>query len=147
MAGDQDAYQGPESSFLDSVLERRRGIPITLSVVYVEVAGRIGLHASGIGFPGHFLAKVESDGAEAIVDSFHGCVLSREDCEARLLQMTGQPMPLDEGLEDARAGDAGCVAGCQEAFHTGLRHLGDDLHHGWDVLVGGQHREVRRWLA
>jgi regulator of sirC expression with transglutaminase-like and TPR domain len=99
--GNHDAYQDPENSFLDSVLERRRGIPITLSVVYVEVAGRIGLHASGIGFPGHFLAKVESDGAEAIVDSFHGCVLSRKDCEARLLQLTGQPTPLDEAMFEA----------------------------------------------
>ncbi len=82
--GNQREFEDPRNSFLNEVLDRRLGIPITLSLVYVEVARRIGLEAYGISFPGHFLAKVVGE-RDIVVDAFFGRVLSLEECEERLL--------------------------------------------------------------
>jgi regulator of sirC expression with transglutaminase-like and TPR domain len=82
--GNTECYDDPRNSFLNDVLDRRRGIPITLSLVYTEVARRASLPAYGVGFPGHFLARVDGE-AGVVVDAFHGCVLSPSDC-ARLLE-------------------------------------------------------------
>jgi regulator of sirC expression with transglutaminase-like and TPR domain len=71
--GNRDDYYDPKNSFLNDVLDRRLGIPISLSVVYVEVARRAGVQASGVGFPGHFLVRVERDAGEpVVVDPFSG---------------------------------------------------------------------------
>lgn len=98
-AGNQEQYDDPRNSFLDEVLARRRGIPITLSILYVEVARQLGLEAYGIGFPGHFLAKVvgvsDVPSGEIIVDPFFGRVLSLEDCADRLRAAAGDDVPLD----------------------------------------------------
>lgn len=96
--GNQAQYDDLRNSFLDQVLARRRGLPITLSILYVEVARQLGLEAYGVGFPGHFLAKVigGSDATgEIIVDPFFGRVLSREDCMERLRAATGESVPFD----------------------------------------------------
>jgi regulator of sirC expression with transglutaminase-like and TPR domain len=80
--GNRDKYDDPSNSFLNEVLERRTGIPITLAVVYMEVARRAGLHIDGVNFPGHFLMRF----APLILDPFHrGARLSENDCR-RLLQ-------------------------------------------------------------
>ena len=81
--GNRDDYYDPRNSFLNAVLERRTGIPITLCIVYVEVARRLALDAHGVGFPGHFLAKVVGE-REIVVDAFDGLILTRDDCAARL---------------------------------------------------------------
>lgn len=83
-AGNAECYDDPRNSFLNDVLDRRCGIPITLSLVYTEVARRVSLPAHGVGFPGHFLARVDGE-AGVVVDAFHGRVLSEPDC-ARLLE-------------------------------------------------------------
>ncbi len=85
-AGNQLDYYDPRNSFLNHVLDRRVGIPITLSVVYMEVGRRAGLDVEGVGLPGHFLVRVHewNDAGDRIVDPFHGAVLSREDCQDRL---------------------------------------------------------------
>ncbi|HET9532817.1 MAG TPA: transglutaminase-like domain-containing protein [Blastocatellia bacterium] len=70
--GNNDNYYDPRNSFLNDVIDRRTGIPITLSVVYMEVARRIGLSIKGVGFPGHFLAKYTAGGREIFVDPFNG---------------------------------------------------------------------------
>ena len=89
-AGDRDDFEDPRNSFLDEVLERRRGIPISLSLVYVEVARRAGLTAWGIGFPGHFLAKVGQGGRSLVVDPYNaGAILSADDLDARLAGLFG----------------------------------------------------------
>lgn len=96
--GNQEQYDDPRNSFLDQVLVRRRGLPITLSILYVEIARQLGLEAYGIGFPGHFLAKVVGLGdtsPELIVDPFFGRVLSLEDCMDRLRAAAGEPVPFD----------------------------------------------------
>ena len=80
--GNRERYDDPSNSFLNDVLDRRTGIPITLAVVYMEVARRAGLHVDGVNFPGHFLMRF----TPLILDPFHrGARLSENDCR-RLLQ-------------------------------------------------------------
>lgn len=96
--GNQEQYDDLRNSFLDQVLVRRRGLPITLSVLYVEIARQLGLEAYGVGFPGHFLAKVVGLGESAqelIVDPFFGQVLTVEDCMERLRAAAGEHVPFD----------------------------------------------------
>ncbi len=96
--GNQEQYDDLRNSFLDQVLLRRRGLPITLSILYVEIARQLGLEAYGVGFPGHFLAKVVGLGEatpELIVDPFFGRVLSLEDCMERLRAAAGEHVPFD----------------------------------------------------
>jgi len=97
--GNQERYDDPRNSFLDEVLIRKRGLPITLSVLYVEVARLLGYEAYGIGFPGHFLSKIVgvSDVAEReiIVDPFFGRILSLEDCAERIRAAAGDHIDLD----------------------------------------------------
>src|SRR5207244_1825351 len=76
------------NSFLNDVLDRRTGIPITLAVVYLEVARRLGLTLLGVGFPGHFLVK-HPGAPELIIDPFFAQVLSPRDCEQRLQAALG----------------------------------------------------------
>jgi regulator of sirC expression with transglutaminase-like and TPR domain len=83
--GNQEHYYDPRNSFLNEVIDRRLGIPITLSILYIEVASRIGLPVQGVGFPGHFLVKCAAGGREVFIDPFHGGeALSADDCVARL---------------------------------------------------------------
>lgn len=96
--GNREQYDDPRNSFLDVVLERRLGIPITLSVVYLEVARRVGLEAAGIGFPGHFLAKVSAADGEIVVDPFYGSVLDEAECEQRLRQVAGPEARLEPAM-------------------------------------------------
>jgi regulator of sirC expression with transglutaminase-like and TPR domain len=70
--GNTADYYDPRNSFLDEVLARRTGIPITLSVVYVEVARRLGVRASPVSFPGHFLVCIDDERQRLVIDPFHG---------------------------------------------------------------------------
>jgi regulator of sirC expression with transglutaminase-like and TPR domain len=89
-AGNCDDFNDPRNSFLDQVLERRVGIPISLSLVYIEVARRAGVAAWGVGFPGHFLVKLGHGGGSLVVDPFNeGAVLSADDLDARLAGIFG----------------------------------------------------------
>ena len=84
--GNANDYHDPDNSYLNRVIERRLGIPVTLSVLYLEIAGQVGLPASGIGFPGHFLVRHDLPGGALVVDVFAGArVLSQEELEYRLL--------------------------------------------------------------
>jgi regulator of sirC expression with transglutaminase-like and TPR domain len=91
LRGNEAAYSDPRNSFLNEVLDRRLGIPITLSLVYMEVARRLGLPLAGVGFPGHVLVKyVSPSGAEVFVDAFNGGeMLSADECVARYRARTG----------------------------------------------------------
>ena len=78
--GNRDDYYDPKNSFLNQVLERKLGIPITLSILYMEVAQRVGVALDGVGFPGHFLVKYAHNGVEIFIDPFQqGEIKSRED--------------------------------------------------------------------
>lgn len=80
--GNADHYYDPRNSFLNEVLDRRMGIPITLSAVYLEVGRRIGLRLQGVGMPGHFLVKYVGPDEELVIDPFGGGgILSPADCQ------------------------------------------------------------------
>lgn len=91
-AGNQNQYNDPRNSFLNEVLDRRTGIPISLAVVYMEVARRAGLHIDGVNFPRHFLLRAPLEpagdgpaGEDLIIDPFHGgALLSEADCRQLL---------------------------------------------------------------
>ena len=104
-AGNRDRYDDPRNSFLNEVLERRTGIPITLAVVYLEVARRAGLRVAGINFPGHFLLRASDDASTpggsdfVIIDPFHGgALLSEVDCRELLRQHVGYEAAFDRSL-------------------------------------------------
>ena len=105
-SGNRQYYDDPRNSFLNEVLDRRTGIPISLAVVYLEVARRAGVQVSGINFPGHFLlrAPLPSGGASSgeqffIIDPFHGGArLSEVDCRELLRQHVGEEAAFDRSL-------------------------------------------------
>lgn len=91
-------YQDPRNSYLNQVLDRRTGIPITLSLVYLEVGWRAGLTLEGISFPGHFLVKMPLEGGMVILDPFsRGASLGIADLQARLRQLKVAPSIADLG--------------------------------------------------
>ncbi|MDB5324613.1 MAG: hypothetical protein JWM57_182 [Phycisphaerales bacterium] len=84
-SGNADDYYNPANSHLPDVLETKRGLPITLSLVYKVVAEKLGLVVHGVGLPGHFVASVETDEGTMFVDCYdHGRVLTAEDCQNRV---------------------------------------------------------------
>jgi regulator of sirC expression with transglutaminase-like and TPR domain len=96
LRGNREDYYDPRNSFLNDVLDRGLGIPITLSIVYMEVARRVGFPLSGVGMPGHFLLKhYRENGQEILIDCFNrGEVLSRQDCQSRLDEIYSGEMTL-----------------------------------------------------
>ncbi|MDX1673948.1 MAG: tetratricopeptide repeat protein [Longimicrobiales bacterium] len=83
--GNADAYQDPRNSFLNDVLDRRLGIPITLGIVTLEVGWRVGLPLEGINFPGHFLVRYGGEVARLLVDPFDAGRIRWEDEAQSLL--------------------------------------------------------------
>ena len=82
--GNEEECDDPRNSFLNDVLDRKKGIPITLSLVYMELARRHGLPVWGVSFPGHFLVKYAADSGEIIIDPFNtAAVMTRQDCDER----------------------------------------------------------------
>jgi regulator of sirC expression with transglutaminase-like and TPR domain len=97
--GNRDDYYDPKNSFLNDVIERKRGLPITLSILYMEVGQRIGLAIDGVGFPGHFLVKTKSADDEIVIDPFNaGDVKSLEELQALLDQIYGGKVRLHRDL-------------------------------------------------
>ncbi len=84
-AGNVNNYYDPRNSYLHEVLAMRRGIPITLALLYIELATQIGLSARGVSFPGHFLVKLRAGKGEVVIDPLTGQSLSRAELEERLL--------------------------------------------------------------
>ena len=83
-SGNFNDYYNPDNSYLHKVMSTRRGIPISLAVIYMELAQQIGLDVKGISFPGHFLMKLSIKTGDIILDPFNGASLSREEIEERL---------------------------------------------------------------
>ncbi len=107
-SGNEHNYADPRNSFLNDVIERRLGIPITLSLLFLEVAKRVGIQAAGIGLPGHFIVRIQvgnvgnvgiegdANGFVLYLDPFHrGALLSEEDCKARVQTVTQGRLPFD----------------------------------------------------
>ncbi len=91
--GNREDYYDPRNSFLNEVLSQRLGIPITLSLVYIEVAKRLGIPLVGVGMPGHFLVR-HREIEELFIDPFYGGILlSEEECAQRLREVTRSSVP------------------------------------------------------
>lgn len=105
-SGNIDEYYDPRNSYLNEVIERRTGIPITLSILYLEVGKRLGLNLKGVSFPGHFLVKLSVKRGQLVLDPFTG---GEAQSEADLRQRLAQVLPsekaeqaqLDQYLEPA----------------------------------------------
>ncbi|MBE7451237.1 MAG: hypothetical protein HS111_20780 [Kofleriaceae bacterium] len=95
LRGDEDEYDDPENSFLPRVLERRLGLPILLSIVYLEVARRAAVPLDGLALPGHFVVgQRQDDGAVVVIDPFAGGrVLAWPEVEALVARAGGQLTP------------------------------------------------------
>jgi regulator of sirC expression with transglutaminase-like and TPR domain len=109
--GNARDYYDPRNSYLNDVLERRTGIPITLSVLYMELGRRLGLAVEGVSFPGHFLVRVQLRGGTMVLDPFlGGAPQSEAELRARLKRVIPEgvaddvpvaELPLDQFLEPA----------------------------------------------
>src|SRR5688500_4385668 len=69
--GDANSYYDPRNAYLNEVIDRRAGLPISLSIIFLHVAARLGLSAAGVGLPGHYVVKVQFELNEVYVDPFH----------------------------------------------------------------------------
>ena len=103
-AGNSTNYGDPRNSFLNEVLDRRTGIPISLAVVYIEVARRAGLDVEGVNFPGHFLVRSRGQSGydtseDLIIDAFHsGAILSEDACRVLVRRHEGEDATLEPHL-------------------------------------------------
>jgi regulator of sirC expression with transglutaminase-like and TPR domain len=139
--GNVNDYYDPDNSYVSVVLHSRRGIPISLAVLWLELAQGLGLAARGIGFPAHFLVKVNLPHGQVVIDPFTGQSLSREELSARLepfLESHGQP----GAPEDIPLGRYLQVAPPREIIARMLRNL-KEIHRNqadWQRLVAVQDR-------
>jgi hypothetical protein len=129
--GDTLDYYDPRNSFLDDVLDRGVGIPITLSVLMIEVAARVGVELQGIGLPGHFVVG-ELDGVARIparfFDPFHGgTVLDAEGCRELVSRLAGGPVaiPAEAWYPSSNASILDRMLNNQKAYWMGLTRTGD----------------------
>lgn len=99
LRGNEEDYFDPRNSYLNQVLDRRLGIPISLSVIYMEVAKRINFTVQGIGFPEHFLMKHVAGVREIIIDAFHlGRILTLNDCQELLDKLHNGAVTMNASL-------------------------------------------------
>jgi regulator of sirC expression with transglutaminase-like and TPR domain len=102
--GNTEDYYDPKNSYLNQVIERKTGIPISLSVLYRAVAHRLGLEMEGVNLPAHFMLRVDRGDETIFVDPFHaGALLDRQGCERRVAELIGRPVVLSD-LEIAPCG-------------------------------------------
>ena len=126
-AGNVNHFYDPNNSYLHAVLATRRGIPITLAVLYIELASQIGLTARGVSFPGHFLVKLRMPQGEVVIDPFTGHSLSRDELDELLA-----PYKRNRGLQgefDAPLGLFLQTATAREVLARMLRNL-KEVHRG-----------------
>jgi regulator of sirC expression with transglutaminase-like and TPR domain len=134
-AGNVNDYYDPGNSHLNTVLRTRRGIPISLAVIYIELATQIGLVARGVSFPGHFLIKLRMPEGEVVIDPFSGQSLSREELDELLV-----PHRRDHGLTgefDAPLGLFLQTAPARDVLARMLRNL-KEIHRSaqdWPRLI------------
>jgi regulator of sirC expression with transglutaminase-like and TPR domain len=96
LRGDEHGTTDLRNSYLPDVLERRLGIPVTLAVVWLEVARRLGLPGAGVGLPLHFVARCETAQGPIFIDAFHGEVLDEEGCRSLVAKSAGRPIEVPD---------------------------------------------------
>lgn len=140
--GNINDYYDPDNSYLNVVLRTRRGIPITLAVLWLELAVGMGLNARGVAFPGHFMVKVNLPKGQVVIDPFSGQSLSREELVERL-----EPFRLKSGIADEFEVPMGLYlqsAPPREIISRMLRNL-QDIHktqEDWQRLIAVQNRLI-----
>jgi regulator of sirC expression with transglutaminase-like and TPR domain len=140
--GNVNHYYDPENSYLNVVLRSRRGIPITLAILWLELAQGLALQARGVNFPGHFMVKVNLPQGQVVIDPFTGQSLSREDLSERL-----EPYKRRNGLVDDFDVPVGLYlqsAPSRDILARVLRNL-KEIHRtqeDWSRLIGVQDRLV-----
>jgi len=94
--GNTETYYDPRNSFLNEVLERRTGVPVSLSLLYMELGRRLNFRIDGVGLPGHFIVKHPGPRGDILIDPFHkGQILSEVDCEQRLRELYSNKIPFE----------------------------------------------------
>ena len=97
--GDSKDYFSPSNSLLDQVMERRLGVPLTLSIIFMELGWRVGIPFEGVGFPGHFLVRLPGEPRDLVLDPFnHARTMHEEDCRRLLDEVTGGRLEFDGRL-------------------------------------------------
>ena len=97
--GDSKDYFSPSNSLLNQVMERRLGVPLTLSIIFMELGWRVGIPFEGVGFPGHFLVRLPGEPRDLVLDPFnHGRTMHEEDCRRLLDEVTGGRLEFDGRL-------------------------------------------------
>jgi len=97
--GDAKDYYNPSNSLLHDVMRRRRGVPLTLSILFMELGWRVGIPFEGVAFPGHFLVRLSGEPGDLLLDPFqHGVSVHEEDCRRMLLEATGGRVDFDKRL-------------------------------------------------
>ncbi|OGB08969.1 MAG: transglutaminase [Burkholderiales bacterium RIFCSPHIGHO2_12_FULL_61_11] len=140
--GNVNDYYDPDNSYLNAVLRTRRGIPITLAVLWLELALGLGLNARGVAFPGHFMVKVNLPKGQVLIDPFSGQSLSREELAERL-----EPFRQRSGMVDDFEVPMGLYlqsAPPREIIGRMLRNL-KDIHRtqeDWQRLIAVQDRLI-----
>lgn len=137
-SGNVDNYQDPRNSYLNEVIDRRLGIPITLSLVYIEIGRRLGLDIDGVSFPGHFLVRCRINNGLVILDPFYkGASLGEDDLAQRLESVI-------PGLKNPRSvlGQLLASVGSREILARVLRNLrGNFIQQGlYDRALGAAHK-------
>lgn len=90
--GNTESYDDPRNSYLNEVLARRTGVPLSLAILFVEVARAAGFESCGIALPGHFVTRVSFAGKSILVDPYHGAeVITQDDCRNLVARSTGKP--------------------------------------------------------
>jgi len=149
LQGDVEEYSHPRNSLLDSVLDRRRGIPITLSVVVMEVGRRLGVTLDGIGMPGHFLVRDQLDPG-VFVDPFWRVRMDRAGCEKLFRSLHGPNARLEERYLEP-VGNRAILARMLTNLRRSYAGIGDRTGALWAqclrVIVPGATAEDRRELA
>ncbi|RYX95244.1 MAG: tetratricopeptide repeat protein [Comamonadaceae bacterium] len=141
--GNINDYYDPDNSYLNAVLRTRRGIPITLAVLWLELAGGLGLNARGVAFPGHFMVKVNLPRGQVVMDPFSGQSLSREELSERLEPYRQRDAAAD-GDFDVPMGLYLQSAAPRDIVQRMLRNL-KDIHKAqqdWGRLIAVQDRLI-----
>ena len=140
--GNVNNYYAPENSYLNAVLHTRRGIPISLGVLWLELAQGVGLQVRGVAFPGHFMVKALLPGGQVLMDPFTGQSLSREELSERLMPFRRGAE--SQGLDDVPLGLYLQAAQPREIIARMLRNL-KEVHRAsqdWPRLVAVQDRLI-----
>ncbi len=140
--GNVNNYYDPENSYLNAVLHTRRGIPISLGVLWLELAQGVGLQVRGVAFPGHFMVKALLPGGQVLMDPFTGQSLSREELSERLMPFRRGAE--SQGLDDVPLGLYLQAAQPREIIARMLRNL-KEVHRAsqdWPRLVAVQDRLI-----